>query len=220
MPSYNVLRADFHIHSYFSADSNMSPEKIVKVAKEKGLDVIAVTDHNSIRGGLEVKKIAKNLIVFVGAEIKTNEGEVIGINLKKDIEPFLSLVETCELIKKQGALVFVPHPFDAFRDGVGKAIEKINAYIDAVEVFNARVLLKKFNREAYNFAKAHNLPFFAGSDAHFESEIGAVYMLINAKKDENDILKAIKERKVEINGEKTGIKPHWKTFVTKMSKKI
>ncbi len=220
MPSSSVLRADFHIHSHFSADSDMSPEAILKTAKERGLDVIAVTDHNTIKGGLETQKIAKDIVVFVGAEIKTKEGEVIGLNLKKDIPSYLPLAETCKLIKGQGGLIFIPHPFDKFRSGVGKEMEKIINLIDAVEVFNARTMVDKFNKEAMEFAQRHKLPFFAGSDAHFTKEIGSALMLIDAKKEKKDVLKAVRAGKVKIAGKKSGVLPHWKTFVTKMGRNL
>lgn len=216
----DLIKADFHIHSYFSADSNMSPETIVKFAKKRGLQAIAVTDHNTIKGGIETKKVAKDLIVFVGSEIKTEKGEIIGLNLKKDIPPFLSLEETCKLIKKQGGLVFVPHPFDKFRFGVGNEIKKIIKYIYAIEVFNSRTLINKFNEDAMNFAKKYKIPIFAGSDAHFESEIGSCYMLIEAKNNEKGILNAIKNMNLKISGNSTGLKPHWKTFVKKLKTKF
>jgi hypothetical protein len=220
MPSSTILKADFHIHSHFSADSDMAPETIIKTAKQRGLDIIAVTDHNTIRGGLETQKIAKALIVFVGAEIKTKVGEVIGLNLKKDVPPYLSLAETCSLIRGQGGLVFIPHPFDKFRSGIGKEMEKIIDFVDAVEVFNARTMANRFNKEAMEFAQKHKLPFFAGSDAHFTNELGMAFMLIDSKKDKKSVLEAVMAGKVKIVGKKSGVLPHWKTFLTKMNRKV
>jgi hypothetical protein len=220
MPVNRVLNADFHIHSFFSADSDISPEDIIKYAKKAGLDAIAVTDHNSIKGGIETQKISKKIIVFVGSEIKTKEGEVIGLNLKKDVPYGLSLMQTCKLINKQNGFVIVPHPFDKFRNGIGNEIEKIVKYIDAVEIFNARTLVDGFNKQSFEFAKKYRLPFVAGSDSHFKSEIGSAYTLINCNRNKEDILKAVKGGRVKITGKKSGIMPHWKTFVTKIGKKF
>lgn len=214
------LKVDFHIHSDFSMDGNMSPEEIIDLAKKLGLDAIAVTDHNSVEGGKETEKLAKGLIVFVGSEIKTESGEIIGLNLKEDIPSDLTLAQTCKLIKEQGGFVLVPHPFDKMRRGVGKEIEKIVRYIDAVEVFNARTLLDKFNKNASKFAEEHKLPKVAGSDAHFGAELGSAYTFVYSEKQKDKILEAVKGGKTKIFGGKTGVLPHWKTFVTKMGRRF
>lgn len=220
MSSKRLLRVDFHIHSHFSADSDMSPEEIIAAAKKAGLDAIAVTDHNTIKGGLATERVSEGLVVFVGAEIKAKGGELIGLNLKKDVPSGLSPLQTCKLIKERGGFVIVPHPFDRFRNGIGKVTEKLVGYIDAVEIFNARTLVSKFNKEAMQLAEKYELPFVVGSDSHFVNEIGSAYTLVNAPKNKAAILKAVKMGKVSIEGKKTGIRPHWKTFVAKMGKKI
>ncbi len=214
------LKVDLHIHSDFSMDGNMSPGEIIDIAKKIGLDAIAVTDHNNIEGGKETEKLAKGLIVFVGSEIKTERGEIIGLNLKKDVPPDLPLVQTCKLIKEQGGFVLVPHPFDRMRRGVGKGIEKIVRYIDAIEVFNARTLLDRFNKNALKFAEEHKLPKVAGSDAHFGTELGSAYTLVYSERGKEGILEAVKGGKTKIFGGKTGVLPHWKTFVTKMERRF
>ncbi len=214
------LKVDFHVHSDFSPDGNMSPKEIIELAKKLGLDAIAVTDHNAIEGGKEAEKIAGGLIVFVGSEVRTEEGEVIGLNLKRNIPEGLPLVHTCKLIKKQGGFLIIPHPFDRMRRGIGKGIEKIVKYVDAVEVFNARTLLDRFNKDSLEFAEEHKLPKVAGSDAHFGKEMGSAYTIVDSEKRKDAILKAIKKGRTRIFGSKSGLHPHWKTFVTKMGKKF
>jgi predicted metal-dependent phosphoesterase TrpH len=218
--SKRSLKVDFHIHSNFSKDGDMSPGKIINLAKKIGLDAIAVTDHNTIEGGKECEKFARDLLVFVGSEIKTKSGEIIGLNLKEDIPMDLSPVETCKLIKEQGGFVLVPHPFDRMRRGIGRGIEKIVEYIDAVEVFNARTLFDKFNRDSLEFAEKNKLPKVAGSDAHFDKEIGSAYTIVDSEKRKDKILEAVKGGETRIVGSKTGVRPHWKTFVTKMGRKF
>ncbi len=223
MPSDRVLNADFHMHTNFSADGNMPPEELVRLSKGAGLEAIAVTDHNCVRGGLETRriarKIAKGMIVFAGSEIRTKDGEIIALGIRKDVPYGLPLAETCELAKKQNGFIIIPHPFDRFRSGIGNEMEKILGYIDAVEVFNARTLAGRFDRRAAAFAERRGLAFVAGSDSHFASEVGSVRMLIRCAKSE-DVLRAVKEGKVEVSGKKTGLAPHWKTFLKNMGNKL
>ncbi|MCD6591095.1 MAG: PHP domain-containing protein [Candidatus Aenigmarchaeota archaeon] len=223
MPKEKWFKADFHIHSHFSPDSDMTPEDILKAVKRLKFDIIAVTDHNTIKGGIETKKLAENegmdVKVVVGSEIKTKDGEVIGLNIKKEIPKNLSLIETCKRIKKQDGFLIIPHPFDKMRKGVGDHVYEIMKYIDAVEVFNARTLFTKFNRDAYEFAYNNNLPSVAGSDSHFSFEIGSAYTLIKAR-NIDDIFASIKRGFTKIKGRKTGLLPHLKTFTTRFGKRF
>jgi len=216
------LKVDLHIHSHFSPDGGMSPEEVLKTAEMAGLDVIAVTDHNTIKGGLETRKLVRerDIIVIVGEEIKTEDGEVIGLGLKENIEKGLPLEETCRLIKGQKGLVMIPHPFEKLRKGVGKKMKNIIDYIDAVEVFNARCYFERSNRKAEEFAREHNLPVCAGSDAHFSMEIGSAYMVIDSEKNADSVLRALKECKAAIVGKRTGIRPHLKTTGKNIKRKL
>lgn len=213
------LRGDFHIHTYRSLDSNLRPESIIGRAKELGLDIIGVVDHGSVRGGKETeslaKSIAKDLIVFPGAEIRTEEGEIIAFNIDKDVPQLMGLVETCEMVKKLGGFIVLPHPFDKLRSGLGRSLYRILKYVDAVEGFNARTMFNSFNRKAVKFSKEEGLPLIAGSDAHFSEEIGKAITLVNSEKDKESVLQAIRSGRTEIEGEKTGAKPHIKTFFQK-----
>ena len=165
---------DFHIHTHHSYDSLMKPEKIIKIAKKKGLTGIVVCDHNTIKGGLEVQKINrdKNFQVIVGAEIATNVGDITGIFLTKEIQSrnFETVVEE---IKKQNGLVILNHPYKAHQ------LDKIDfSKIDFIEGYNSR-LNKELNQKAVALAKKYNKPIIAGSDAHLYSEIGKCKTYLN-----------------------------------------
>ena len=164
-------RYDCHIHSCYSKDSNLSCSKILSVAKKKNLKLIAVTDHNTIEGGLETKSLAHDfgIDVLVGAEIKTSSGEVIGLNLKSKIKS-RELIPVLEEIKAQDGVVVIPHP--ARWNKKRLPIKKISKYIDYIEVYNSRNLVTISNLRAYNIALKFNIKPIAGSDAHFGFEIG------------------------------------------------
>ncbi len=171
------MKADLHIHSHFSPDSQVSPQRIAARCVEVGLDCIAVTDHNTIEGGLAVREIAP-FMVIVGEEVKSADGEVTGLFLTETVPRGLTAVETARRIKDQGGLVSVPHPFDRFRRSVitRDALHDLLPYADIVEVFNSRNHLGSFNRKARDFAREHGLLASSVSDAHTTGEIGRSYV--------------------------------------------
>ena len=165
------------MHTHFSPDSEVSPERMVAKCTEVGLDCIAVTDHNTIEGALAVKRIAP-FIVIIGEEVRSAEGEITGLFLNETVPRGLPAVETAERIKTQGGLVSVPHPFDRFRTGViaSGALQEILPYIDIVEAFNARNNLSADDRKAQEFAREHGLLTSGVSDAHSPIELGRTYV--------------------------------------------
>ncbi|MDH7592731.1 MAG: PHP domain-containing protein [Methanomicrobiales archaeon] len=167
--------ADLHIHSKYSYDCMLPPERILKVAAKRGLEAIAVTDHGTIRGGLETQRLNRNrdLQVIAGCEIHTDIGDVIGLCLNGEIESRNSL-EVIREIRSQGGFAILPHPCrsHSFSEGMIR-------HFDAIEVFNSRSTADQ-NARALLLAKEHSKPFVAGSDAHFASEIGLVRVVIPA----------------------------------------
>jgi predicted metal-dependent phosphoesterase TrpH len=174
-----VLKADFHMHTHFSPDSEMAPEKLVKRCIEVGLSCIAVTDHNTTEGAFRVREIAP-FMVIIGEEVGTSEGEVTGLFLRETIPRGLSPLETAKRIKEQGGLVSLPHPFDRFRSEVitKSGIEDILPYADIVEVFNSRNSMDADNRAAHEFARRHGLLTSGVSDAHTTIELGRTYVIM------------------------------------------
>jgi hypothetical protein len=191
------MKADLHIHSIHSPDSNSTPEQIIAQCKKTGIDCIAVTDHNTIAGSLEVKRIAP-FKVIVSSEIHTSDGEIIGYFLEKEIPKKLSAKETVRLIKKQGGLVGIPHPFD-HRSGSGierSALYEILPDVDIIEVFNARCRSQDLNNMARDLAAKHKLMASAGSDAHTPGEIGKTYVEMPDFTDKTGFLKALAQGKI------------------------
>jgi predicted metal-dependent phosphoesterase TrpH len=160
---------DFHIHSIYSYDSMLKLETIIKHSKKKGLSGIAITDHNTILGAKKAKSFSsEDFLVIIGAEIKTDRGEIIGLFLNDEIHS-TEFNEVRDEIKAQGGLIVLPHPFK------NKAVnpELLTKEVDLIEGLNARIK-PELNHKACILAKKYGLPIIAGSDAHTSFEIGAV----------------------------------------------
>ncbi|HEX5396272.1 MAG TPA: PHP domain-containing protein [Candidatus Limnocylindria bacterium] len=180
-PPTSRVFADFHIHTRFSRDSILSEEKFIRVALERGLTHVAVTNHNNVEGAVAVRDkvaelgVADRLTVILGEEVSTADGEVVGLFLERTIPRGLSADATADAIHAQGGLVSIPHPFDPFRASHIRE-EPLNRLaqagkIDAVEVYNSRVTFQRHNQQAAEFALRHSIPGIAASDSHSSFEI-------------------------------------------------
>ncbi|GAW93992.1 PHP domain-containing protein [Calderihabitans maritimus] len=188
-----MLICDFHIHTEYSADCNLKLERLVERCRKVGLNCVAITDHNETQGALQLKKYAP-FKVIVGEEIRTSEGELIGLFLEEKIPPGLSPEETVERIREQDGLVVVPHPFDRFRSSAIRtsALHRIIDKVDIIETFNSRNNYRHDNRKAEQLAKQHCIPEIAGSDAHFSMEIGNVKLFLQDFADQRQFLECLK----------------------------
>ena len=199
MQPRRMLRADMHVHTDHSKDSRTSPKDVVKRAIELGMDVIAVTDHNTVSGSLESEKYARGrILVIPGQEVHCKEGEVIVLNVRKTLPNKMPAKDLMKMARKEGGFVIVPHPFDLLRKGIGNPKESVLRYIDAVEVFNARTIFNRFNNKAMAFAESNDLPKTVGSDSHFPEEMGKTAMLIDSEKTIESVLNAIRLKKTEL----------------------
>jgi predicted metal-dependent phosphoesterase TrpH len=146
---------------------------VLEVARARGIDRIAITDHNAIEAALEMHASAPDRVI-VGEEVKTREGfDLIGLFLRELIPRRTPARETCERIRDQGGVVYIPHPFDTARSGAGERfLESLLDVIDVVEIHNARCLLSSSNARALAWAERHRKLRGAGSDAHTLREIG------------------------------------------------
>jgi predicted metal-dependent phosphoesterase TrpH len=158
---------DFHVHSRYSFDSMLKPSKIIEVAKRRGLDGVAITDHETIKGGFYAKKINEdqNFVVIMGCEVNTEIGDIIGLFLEEDIQSRNS-IEVVREIKEQKGITVLPHPYRGH-----KLSKELVRSIDLIEGFNSRSN-KVENENGMALATKYNKPVVAGSDAHFASEIG------------------------------------------------
>lgn len=186
------MKYDLHIHSKYSYDSFMDPNKIIEVAKKKGLNGIAITDHNTIKGGLTAYKANRDesFHIIIGTEIKTEYGDIIGLFLNEEIDTNI-FEEVIDKIKSQGGIVILAHPYRQFQFP-----EKLAEKTDLIEVFNARSK-NKWNKRSLKLAKKFNKIGTAGSDAHTYNEIGRGTIVINDKLAKD--LKSFNSPKIEGN---------------------
>jgi predicted metal-dependent phosphoesterase TrpH len=161
-----VIKVDLHTHSIASPDGSLTEADYHRMLKSGKLDCIAVTDHNTIAFAKELhEKLGDKIII--GEEIMTRDGEIIGLYLKKVVKPGLSASDTVEAIKKQGGLVYIPHPFETFRRGLQlTTLAAIADGVDIIETGNGRAVFQNKSRLAIPWALSHNVPGAASSDAH------------------------------------------------------
>ena len=189
------INADLHIHSDYSKDCASSVESILATAREIGLGAIAIADHNEIEGAFLARELSQgDPFVIVAEEVKTAQGEVIGLFLKEAIPPALSFDETLSLIKEQGGLVYVPHPFDALRTTPSYRALVDNLHrIDVIEIYNGKVALSSFNLSAERFAAKYNIVAGAGSDAHVLQGLGTAIIRMPRFSDPQSFMTALWE---------------------------
>jgi hypothetical protein len=202
MASRETIDVDLHMHTDHSHDCATPVEVLLATAREQGLGAIAVTDHNEVSGALEARERAAAMDgaprVIVGEEVKTaGEGEVIGLFVEERIPRGLTLRETIAEIKRQGGVVYVPHPFDRMHAVPDyEHLLPVLAEVDAIEVFNPRVAIGAFNEEAARFAAKYRLPAGAGSDAHVAKGLGSVRVRMRDWEGPQEFLQSLRDAEI------------------------
>jgi predicted metal-dependent phosphoesterase TrpH len=163
------VRVDCHLHTAVSGDAVTSIDELAERVEQEHLDVVCITDHNVTTAAVAAAERGIGARVIVGEEIRTRDGDVIGLFLTERIPYVLPLAEVTGLIRAQGGLIYLPHPFDPGRSSLGPVAEQLCAdrLADVVEVLN---------EQAMQLAARFGLPGGAGSDAHDPDGIGAAYL--------------------------------------------
>ena len=200
-----MYKMDSHIHSEYSPDSKSKLKDIFNVAKRRDLDIIAISDHNTVEGSKEARKLTKDddLLVIPSIEISALEGHILGFGCEENIKRDLPAQETIDLIHDQGGLAIIPHPYCFYRHGLLCKADYKDLKIDAIETKNARFIVGYCNNKAKNLSKKEDLPGLGASDAHYYKFVGDCYSKIDCEKDIDSVLKAIKKGKVEALGKGT-----------------
>ena len=200
-------------------DCHTTLEQVIEQCQTKGINCVAIADHGAIDGALKMKEIAP-FAVIVAEEILTTTGEIMGVFLKELVPSGLSMEESISLIKDQGGLLCVPHPFDIFRPTAlnQQAVEKIIKYIDIIEIFNARSPLLRSSNKARTFAEKNGFPGSAGSDAHAPSEIGTVHIEMHEFNGKEEFLRSLAGGKV--CGRQASLFAHFNTTLDRIKDKL
>lgn len=192
------VRVDLHSHTMYSGDSTTTPDELAECIGAAALDVLCITDHNATRGATELGG-QLGCRIIVGEEVKTHAGEIIGLFLTERIPGGLQPVEVCERIRAQGAIVYIPHPFDPLRNCLKEHVLHdlvARGLVDAIEGSNAKTSLAHLNQRGVDYGREHGLAVGAGSDAHVAEAIGAAYVEMPDFDGPHEFLAALRQGRV------------------------
>ena len=206
-----------HVHTRRSADCMTSPESLVRRAVKLGVDVLAVTDHDTWQGAVDalgvVVKTGAKLRIVIASEVSTDQGDVIGLFLRDDIR-VRPAAEFCDLVHRQGGLVLLPHPYKWHR-----LDEPLLSRVDLVEVHNARTPGAD-NARAAALARDRGLPALVGPDAHRIGELGLARNVFEGElpADEAGLKRALLEAPRRHAVEPASIWNEWRSQAVKLAR--
>jgi predicted metal-dependent phosphoesterase TrpH len=210
------LKIDLHVHTHYSHDSVITPQDLIFYSKKRGLDGVAVTDHDRLDSALKLAK-ETSLFIIPGMEIESANGHIVALNLKEAIPKGLSVDETVDRIHEAGGIAVASHPVTFFKGSLGK---HVSSKFDAVEVINSSAF--PFNRSvkhgellASHFRKAR----VAGSDAHYGPEIGCAYTVVDAEPDVTAVINAIKKGTCQPFGSAFPLTMRMKGFLARLNRR-
>lgn len=205
-----LSHADVHCHTKYSGvtqhgslyfpESVSNPDDVVRIAKQLGIDVVCITDHDSILGAQKAHEFAKGvdgIEVVIGEEISTADGEIIGLYLNERVPPGLGAEETIDIVRGQGGLLVAPHPFSYHVPAIGMLINDLD--IDGIEVINGGHIDGPANKRAMEHSQSGRWARVAGSDAHSLSQLGCAYTLFPGQGAE-DFRKAVQHKATDVYG--------------------
>lgn len=189
------LKLDFHVHTTASPDAHTRPDELIPKCRERGLDGLAITDHNVL-----ARDVPPGLLIIPGIEISSREGHIIGLGVSDAVPRKLSADETILQVKRLGGVSIVAHPYDLLRSAINP--EVLTTMPDAIEVINSASMLHSITwKRARKFSEKRNLPQTGGSDSHIPETIGRAFTIVEVdSRDVASVLDAIRDGRVAAEG--------------------
>lgn len=207
-------KVELHSHTIYSKDCLTALETVIATCKRRGIDRLAVTDHNTAEGALAMARIAPDLVI-VGEEIMTTRGEILAYFMKESVPAGLSPDETIRRLRDQGAVISVSHPYDRLRKGAWAEPDLLEIFdqVDAIEVFNSRCVFPEDNVKAKTLAEQRGKPGTVGLDAHIPYEFGRATLSMQPFESDGDFFESLK-----LAAPVTSYSPGWVHFGSTQAK--
>ncbi|MGB7788351.1 CehA/McbA family metallohydrolase [Methanoregula sp.] len=215
-----MLTCDLHVHTSYSKDGESSVEEILRAAETAGLDVIAITDHDTVDGAKKALTLPSPVLVIPGIEVSTKQGHLLVLGVTEVIPAGLDVVETVNIARRMGGLLILPHPYHVWRHGVARRKKSGMSVVDAVESFNSRYIVGSANKKAARIARRLGKPCVGGSDAHNAKFVGFGRTYIDAERNIPAILEAVRAGKVSCGGRKTPLRTYTRQSINNTWRKI
>jgi hypothetical protein len=214
-----TIRLDLHLHTRGSFDCLSDPEEVLERARGRGIQRIAITDHDRLEVALDMHRRYPDRVI-PGEEVKTAEGiDLIGLYLSREIPRGTPAREAARRIREDGGIVYLPHPFARGKGGSGRHARALAPLVDVVEVFNARLHPGRLNEPARELAASEGKLAGAGSDAHTPGEAGGAWVEVPDHENEaGALLKALEGGRV--HGRTTSWLVHLASTWAKLRKKL
>ncbi|KQC10854.1 MAG: histidinol phosphatase [Methanolinea sp. SDB] len=215
-----MLTCDLHVHTRFSRDGESSVEDIIRRAGEKGLDAIAITDHDTVEGARYALTLETTVVIIPGIEISTRQGHLLALGITDPVPPGMDVLETIARAREMGAVLILPHPYHMMRHGVALRLRQALSAVDAIETFNSRYIVGSANIKAARMARQLGKPCVGGSDAHHARYVGFGWTRVDAERNLDSILDAIREGKTSAGGRMTPLRTYTRQSLTNTWKRM
>jgi len=212
-----ALKIDLHVHTIYSHDSLVTVKDLIFYARKRGLDGVAVTDHDRIDGALKIAK-ETDFLIIPGIEISSSKGHIIGLDVDELVPPKLNIKETLDRIHEAGGIAVACHPITFFKESLKG---RISSRFDAIEVVNSSAFPFRYSvRRSEEIASRLGIARVAGSDAHYGPEIGYAYTLVNAESEVGEVVNAIRKGLCSPHGEAIPITMRLKKELLSLKRKF
>jgi len=184
------LKIDLHVHTTYSRDSTITPRDLLAYTSKRGLDGVALVDHDKVAHPMQINK-RSDLLVILGTEVSSAHGHIIGLNVSKEIPPKLDVGDTLDRIHEAEGIAVASHPMAFFKKSLK---QRIDSRFDAIEVINSLAFPFRYSvRWNEKIASRFDIPRVAGSDAHYGPEIGYAYTLVEADMNVDEVIEALRK---------------------------